>query len=229
MARAALELAAGRRGFKVRCPNCAVEVNQLREYCHSCGSPTDPDVRERLRARGGGRSPEELKSNRKTVLIACAAIAAALAVGGRLSFPGIPIHIGTHADRKGPIVTDAEQIYRAYHEDADGAAKRFGGRELMVSGEFLRIVPDGYGSIDMRLKTSNPDSPLGVDLASEAIEDAKQLRPGQQVTVSCRAMAGSGDDRWLQNCAIQPEAGGPAPAPPSSIAPPAPPSPPATK
>src|SRR5947209_4692925 len=97
----------GKEGLKVRCPNCAVEVNPLREYCHSCGSPTDPDVRERLRARAGGRSPEELKSNRKTVLIACAAIAAALAIGGRLSFPGIPIHIGTHSARKGPILTDA--------------------------------------------------------------------------------------------------------------------------
>jgi hypothetical protein len=204
-------------------------VNPLREYCHSCGSPTDPDVRERLRARADGRSPEELKSNRKTVLIACAAIAAALAIGGRLSWPGIPLHIGTHHDQaRGPVVTDAEQIYRAYHEDADGAARRFGGREMMVSGEFLRIVPDGYGSFDLRLKTSNPDSPLGVDLASEAIDDAKQLRPGQQVTVSCRGMAGSGDDRWLQNCAIQPEAGGDAAAP-SPVASPTPPSAPATK
>ena len=213
----------------MRCPNCAVEVNPLREYCHSCGSPTDPDVRERLRARADGRSPEELKSNRKTVLIACAAIAAALAIGGRLSFPGIPIHIGTHHDQaRGPVVTDAEQIYRAYHEDPDGAARRFRGREMMVSGEFLRIVPDGYGSIDMRLKTSNPDSPLGVDLADAAVADAKQLRPGQQVTVSCRAMAGSGDDRWLQNCAIQPEAGADTAAP-SPSAPPAPPSAPAAK
>jgi hypothetical protein len=228
MAQAALVLA-GRRGFKVRCPDCSAEVSALREYCPGCGSPTDPAVRERLRSRAaGGRSPDELKSNRKTVLIACAAIAAALAIGGRLSVPVIPLHIGTHSERKGPIVTDAEQIYRAYHEDPDGAARRFGGREMMVSGEFLRIVPDGYGSIDMRLKTSNPDSPLGVDLASEAIDDAKELRPGQQVTVSCRSMAGSGDDRWLQNCAIQPE-GGKGAAPPSSVAPPAPPSALATK
>src|SRR5437763_6782665 len=112
-----------KEGLKVRCPNCAVEVNPLREYCHSCGSPTDPDVRERLRARAGGRSPEELKSNRKTVLIACATIAA-LAVAGRLSWPGIlPIHISSHSHHKGPVVTDAEQIYRAYHADPDAAAK----------------------------------------------------------------------------------------------------------
>ena len=95
---------------------------------------------------------------------------------------------------------DASFLYvlpdRAYHDDPDGAAKRFGGRELMVTGEFLRIVPDGYGSTDLRLKTSNPDSPLGVDLADAAIADAKQLRPGQQVTVSCRAMAGISEIPW---------------------------------
>jgi hypothetical protein len=211
---------------KVRCPDCAADVSPLREYCPGCGSPTDPVVRERLRAGAGGRSPEELKNNRKTVLIAAAAVVALLAVAGRLG-PGIPLHIGTHHDRaRGPVVTDAEQIYRAYHEDADGAAKRFGGRELMVTGEFLRIVPDGYGSTDLRLKTSNPDSPLGADLADAAVADAKQLRPGQQVTVSCRSMAGSGDDRWLQNCAIQPE-GGDSAGPPSPVAPPAPASPPA--
>src|SRR5205823_5991278 len=148
-----------------------------------------------------------------------------LADGGRLSWPTIPQHISRHhTPPKGPVVTDAEQIYRAYHDDPDGAAKRFGGRELMVTGEFLRIVPDGYGSTDLRLKTSNPDSPLGVDLADAAVAEAGLLRPGQQVTVSCRNMAGSGDDRWLQNCAIQPEDGAGA-APASSVAPPAPPGP----
>ncbi|MEP7130642.1 MAG: hypothetical protein ABI770_05890 [Sphingomicrobium sp.] len=196
----------------------------LREFCPKCGTPTDPGLRESHLRRGGERPVEELKRNRKTVLIACAGIAAVLVVGGRLSWPDIPLHISTHAPRKGPVVTDAEQIYRAYHEDPDAAAKRFKGREMVVSGEFLRIVPDGYGSIDMRLKTSNPDSPLGADLADEAVADAKQLRPGQQVTVSCRGMAGSGDDRWLQNCAIQPVGGGSAaPAPPAFPSPTAPP------
>ena len=42
---------------------------------------------------------------------------------------------------------------------------RFADREMVVTGEFLRIVPDGYGSLDMRLKTSNPEAPLGIDLA----------------------------------------------------------------
>ncbi|MEA3058148.1 MAG: hypothetical protein QOF34_963, partial [Sphingomonadales bacterium] len=66
-------------------------------------------------------------------------------------------------------------------------------------------------------------------LADAAVVDAKLLRPGQQVTVSCRGMAGSGDDRWLQNCAIQPEGGSSAaPASPPSPEPPAPPPEPAS-
>jgi hypothetical protein len=204
-------------------------VSVLREFCPQCGTSTAAGMRERGFAAPGTRPVEELQRNRGRVLMVGAGILIVLGVMGKFSWPGIPIHIGTHHDRaRGPVVTDAEQIYRAYHDDPDGAARRFGGREMMVSGEFLRIVPDGYGSIDMRLKTSNPDSPLGADLADAAVADAKQLRPGQQVTVSCRGMAGSGDDRWLQNCAIQPEGGGDATAP-SSVAPPAAPSAPATK
>ena len=72
--------------------------------------------------------------------------------------------------------------------DPRAAAGRFDNREMVVSGEFLRIVPDGYGSLDLRLKTSNPDEQLGIDVAQLAIEDAKQLRPGQRVTVSCQHM-----------------------------------------
>ncbi|HVU30677.1 MAG TPA: hypothetical protein VHE36_09770 [Sphingomicrobium sp.] len=128
--------------------------------------------------------------------------------------------------RKGPVVTNADELVRAYAEDSAAADKRFGGREIMVTGEFLRIVPDGYGSIDMRLKTSNPDSPLGVDVTDAAIDDAKRLRPGQEVTVSCRQVAGSENDRWLQDCAIQPGADVDAPSPPSPPSPPSrPPSP----
>src|SRR5262249_40349539 len=151
-----------------------------------------------------GRSTEELKRNRKTVLIACAAIAGMLAVAGKLSWHIPPVHIDIHEPHKGPVVTDADTLYRAYRDDPDTAERRFGGRESQASGEFLRIVPDGYGSIDMRLKTSNPDAPLGIDLVSESVDDAKLLRPGQQVTVSCRSVARTGDERWLRDCAIQP-------------------------
>jgi hypothetical protein len=123
------------------------------------------------------------------------------------------------------VVANAEDLARAYSEDSTGAAKRFGGREIMVRGEFLRIVPDGYGSIDVRLKTSNPEFPLGVDVASASVDDAKLLRPGQEVAVSCRRVAGSGNDPWLQDCAIQSAADigstPPVPAPPSAPAPPA--------
>ena len=128
--------------------------------------------------------------------------------------------------RKGPAVVEAQQVYQAYRDDADSAAKRFGDREMVVSGEFLRIVPDGYGSLDMRLKTSNPEAPLGIDVAGIAIEDAKKLRPGQRVTVSCQRMGGGGDDLWVQECAIQPGAAKSA-GRASPLRPPRPPPPPA--
>ena len=187
----------------MRCSECGAEMSPLREFCPDCGTPTDPGLRRREPRAPGGRSPEELKRNRKTVLIACAAIAGVLAVAGRLSWPIPPIHIDMHDPPKGPVVTNAEELVQAYAEDPAAAAKRFDGREITVSGEFLRIVPDGYGSIDLRLKTPNPDAPLGVDVTNAAVDDAERLRPGQTVTVSCRNVANSDDRRWLQDCAIQ--------------------------
>jgi len=47
------------------------------------------------------------------------------------------------------------------------------------------------------------------------------------VTVSCRRVAGSDNDRWLQDCAIQP--GGDPAAAPSPPSPPAPPPPTTTR
>jgi hypothetical protein len=185
----------------VRCPECLADVPSLRDFCPQCGTPTDSGLHGR---DPGRRSPDELKRNRKTVLIACAAIAGLLAVAGRLSWPIPPIHIGLHEPHKGPVVTSAEALARAYTQDPAAAARRFDEREIMVSGEFLRIVPDGYGSIDIRLKAADPNFPLGVDVVSASVDDAKRLRPGQQVTVSCRSVAGSGNDRWLKDCAIQP-------------------------
>jgi hypothetical protein len=183
-------------------------------------------MRARQRDPRSGRSDEELRGNRKRVLIGGAAILLVLGVAGKLALPGPTIRIGADDDRPRSVVTNAEELARAYSEDPAGAAKRFGGREIMVSGEFLRIVPDGYGSIDVRLKSSNPDFPLGVDVAGASVDDAKLLRPGQQVAVSCRRVAGSGNDPWLQDCAIQPtadtSAAPAAPAPPSAPAPPAP-------
>ena len=54
-----------------------------------------------------------------------------------------------------------------------------------------------------RLKTSDPEQPLGIDVTQLAIEDAKQLLPGQRVTVSCQHMGSGGDELWVQDCAIQ--------------------------
>lgn len=212
----------------MRCSECGADMPPLREFCPGCGTPTSPGLRRRDSVGPDGRSPDELKHNRKTVLIACAAIFGVLAVAGKLSFPFAHMRHGVHIDinepRKGPVVINAEALALAYAAGPAAAEKRFGGREIQVSGEFLRIVPDGYGSIDMRLKTPNPEFPLGVDVTDDSVDDAKALRPGQQVTVSCRDVAGSGNDRWLQDCAIQP--GGDAGALPSPPAPPAPPPPP---
>jgi len=88
-------------------------------------------------------------------------------------------------------------------------------------------VPDGYGSIDMRLKTSHPDLPLGIDLDSHSVDAATKLQPGQMVTVSCSRVAGTGDDPWLQDCVLQPTAPA-AEAPPAEVGPPGAPAPPAS-
>lgn len=162
----------------MRCPECAADVPLLREFCPKCGAATDPGLRDSLqRGPGGrqnpepgpaGRSPEELKRNRKTVLIGAAALLLALGVAGKFSWPGHMVHFESRErhEAKGPVTIDADQLYQAYRDDPDGATRRFGGREMVVSGEFIRIVPDGWGSLDLRLKTSNPEKPLGIDVAS---------------------------------------------------------------
>ena len=187
----------------------------------------DPGLAAHKRGARGQRTVEELQANRKKILIGGAAIVLALAAVGKFGLSGPSIHIDTDAPRKGPAIVEAQQVYDAYHEDDASADKRFGGREMVVSGEFLRIVPDGYGSLDMRLKTSNPDIPVGVDLAGVAIEDAKKLQPGQRVTVSCQGMGGGGDNPWLRDCAIQPTPNAPGvqavPEPPAAPPPPTPP------
>lgn len=201
----------------MRCPECAAEVSPLREFCPSCGAPTDPGVRQRMKSgrdpNRGGRSPEELKRNRKTLVIVGGALLVAMAAFGKFNFghigPGV-IHIDTHMDPRRvdneAITIGAPQLFEAYHTDSDAANRRFGGRQMVVTGQFVRTVPDGYGSIDMRLKTNHPDLPLGIDLDSHSVDEATKLEPGETVTVSCQRVAGSGDDPWLQDCVIQPPA-----------------------
>lgn len=169
----------------------------------------DAEVRESI-SRGRGDRPEEgKKGSRKAVLIGGgAAILLALGMAGQISWPwsSPTIIIGSQerSQPRGPVTIEAEELHRAYQDDPGGAARLFGNREMMVSGEFLRIVPDGYGSLDLRLKTSDPEEQLGIDVVDLAIEDARQLRPGQRVTVSCQRMGSGGDELWVQDCAIQP-------------------------
>ena len=212
----------------MQCRECGADVPVLREFCPSCGAPTHSSYSELRREARTGRTEEELRSNRKKVLIGGAVIVLAFAAVGKFGLDGPSIHIDTDEGKKAPAVVEAPQVVDAYREDEEAAAKRFDGREMVVSGEFLRIVPDGYGSLDMRLKSSNPDHPLGVDLAGLTIDDAKKLKVGQRVTVSCQGMGGGGADPWLRECAITPAAEtNAAPAIPRPPAPPAPPPPPA--
>ncbi len=182
------------------------------------------------RGGGGERSPDELRRNRRAVLGVVAGVLALTAVFGNFHpfgrhlsvFPG-GIKIDTRSEPKQPVTIGAAEYFEAYHSDSRAADRRFRGREMVVTGEFVRTVPDGYGSIDMRLKTNHPDLPLGIDLDSHSVDAATKLQPGQMVTVSCRGVAGFGDDPWLQDCVIQPPAvASPAAEPAAPSAPPAP-------
>nr|NUR37616.1 hypothetical protein [Sphingomonas sp.] len=183
------------------------------------------------------RSPEELARYRKTVLwVGGGVLLFAVAMGnfhpfGRhVSFGPGAIHIDTRNEPKEPVTIGAAELFEAYHTDSEAANRRFGDREMVVTGTFVRTVPDGYGSIDMRLKTNHPDLPLGIDLDSHSVDAATKLEAGQTVTVSCRKVAGTGDDPWLQECVIQPAGpdGGSKPAAPTPPAPPGSPTPPAS-
>ena len=167
----------------------------------------DPGVRGSLLRARNGRPVDGPKGIRKAVVVGGGAVLLALGVAGQFAWPwsgpAIDIESDARAGPRGPVTIEADRLHRAYRDDPDEAAERFDGREMVVSGEFLRIVPDGYGSLDLRLRTSDPDEPLGVDVAQLAIEDAKQLLPGQRVTVSCQQMGTGGDELWVQDCAIQ--------------------------
>jgi hypothetical protein len=140
---------------------------------------------------------------RKAVLVGGGAVLLALVAAGQFAWPWSGPTINVQSDEpagpRGPVTIEADALHKAYQDNPDAAAERFDGREMVVSGEFLRIVPDGYGSLDLRLKTSNPDEQLGVDVAQLAIEDAKRLRPGQRVTVSCQGMGEGGDELWVKD------------------------------
>jgi hypothetical protein len=180
----------------------------LREFCPICGAAMDPGVRGSLLRGSGGRTGAGRKGGGKAVLIGgVAAVLVALGVAGQFggSWSDSPIAGSEEREQpRGPVTIEADQLHQAYSDDPRAAARQFDGREMVVSGEFLRIVPDGYGSLDLRLKTFDPEDPLGIDVTQLAIEDAKRLRPGQRVTVSCQQMGSGADEIWVQDCAIQP-------------------------
>jgi len=203
----------------------------LRDYCPGCGASTDRMFDRLDQRREGKRSPEELAQNRKTVLMLGGGLLLVLAAmcsfhpfGRHVRInPGV-IHIDTRRVTNEAVTVGAPDLFEAYHTDSEAADRRFGGRPMVVTGEFVRTVPDGYGSIDMRLKTNHPDIPLGIDLDSHSVDAATKLAPGQMVTVSCQRVAGTGDDPWLQDCVLQPTVPAEA-AKPSTPAPPIPPAP----
>jgi len=213
----------------VHCPECDAIVSPEREFCPACGTP----IRLGRRGRGpGGRRPtersdEELKSNRKRVLIIGAAILFTLGIVSRGSWFGATIDHDSADRPRGPAVVEAQQLFQAYRDDPRAANRQYGHREMVVTGEFVRIAPDGNGDPDLRLKTSDPAAPLGIDMIRASHEQATQLRPGQIVTVSCARVDRTGDERWLRSCAIQSVSEARAvPAPPPVPAAPPPPAPP---
>ena len=227
-----------KEGGDVRCPNCSTEVSALRDHCPNCGTSTD-SMYDRLDARReAGRSPEELARNRKTMLMVGGGILILLAVMGSIHpfgrhvrvSPGV-LRIDTRRVTNEAVTIGAPDLFEAYHTDSAAADRRFGGRQMVVTGEFVRTVPDGYGSIDMRLKTNHPETPLGIDLDSHSVDAATKLETGQVVTVSCQRVAGTGDDPWLQDCVLQPTApaASTATGPASEASPPTPPAPPAAR
>ena len=186
----------------------------LREFCQNCGAPTDPGLRDRQQMLGQGRQPPpqaEPKGGRKGFLIAAAAL---VGLGGLTlgiidadSDSGERSEIIDRQLSRGAVTIEADALFEAFRNDPDEAEDRFEDREMVVTGEFVRIVPDGYGSLDLRLATSDPNAQLGIDLADLAVEDGKKLVPGQRVTVSCQSMGSGGDELWVRDCAIQPNAG----------------------
>lgn len=201
----------------MRCPGCSADVSALREFCPVCGTSMDAGLREGLQRSRDEHPGQGRKGLGKVAVIGAALLA--LGVVTQVEWPWSDPDSGGQVWAPGPVTIEAEALHQAYADNPDAAEERFGGREMVVSGEFLRIVPDGYGSLDLRLKTSDPDEQLGIDVTQLAIEDAKRLTPGQRVTVSCQGMGQGADELWVRDCAIQ-QGVDVAPSPPEPPAPP---------
>lgn len=193
----------------MQCPECDAELSPQREFCPQCGTPTSRTLRE---ARSSDRPEPELLRSRRRVFVVGAAMLFGVAILGNFSLFSADIDLVPDEPRLGPAVIEAQQLYEAYRDDFEAADDLYSDREMVVSGEFVRIAPDGNGHPDLRLRTSDPARQWSADLIPIAHEPAARLRPGQRVTVSCQRMARYGDIRYLQNCAIETEAEGDAAA-----------------
>ncbi|WP_225421628.1 OB-fold putative lipoprotein [Sphingomonas parva] len=168
-----------------------------------------------------------MKRNRARVLVIGAALLLAAGVVGKGDWFPIRINGDSHESResregpRGAAIVPVQQLIQAYRDDPDAADDLYRHREMVVTGPFVRIAPDGQGDPDLRLGTSDPAGQFGADLIRASHEQATRLRPGQVVTVGCQRIDRSGDERWLRNCAIQSVADVGASAPPAAPAPPA--------
>jgi hypothetical protein len=158
-----------------------------------------------MRARlGQTQEPAEAdpKRGRRIVLIAVAALLFGYVIGSQTGSGGPSINIDPDWDHR-PAVAGAQEFFQAYRSDADDADDRFDERGLVVTGEFVRVARDDQGNPDLRLKTSDPEWPLGVDLLPDSYGRSAELKPGQIVTVSCERVRRTGEERWLRNCTIE--------------------------
>ena len=170
----------------MRCPGCSADVSVLREFCPVCGMSVDAGLRGGLQRSRDERPAGDRKVLRKVAVIGAALLG--LGVVTQVEWPWSDSDSGGQVWAPGPVTIEADELQKAYADDPGAAEERFGGREMVVSGEFLRIVPDGYGSLDLRLKTSDPDKQLGIDVAQLAIEDAPVFH--RQVDAGFVAVAG---------------------------------------
>lgn len=192
----------------MQCPECDAELSPLQEFCPQCGAPTNP----RLREGRPDRTEAELQRGRRRTLVGGAALLFGAAILGNVYLLDAG-ELVTDEPLRGPAVVEAQQLYEEYRDDFEAADERYRNRELVVSGAFARIAPDGNGHPDLRLSTSDPERQWSADLIPVAHEPATRLRRGQRVTVSCQRMATYGDIRWLQNCALETEPEGGAETP----------------
>jgi hypothetical protein len=172
------------------------------EFCPQCRTPMSSRLRER--ERGPIAAPDdEMKQKRRNVLIIGAVFVFGLLIGGQGNWFNSGFDFVSDEHQRRPAVIEAQPLFEAYRDDAEEAEERFDDRYLVVTGEFVRIVPDGEGNPDLRLRTSDPVLPLGVDLVQRSHRASEALVAGQVVTVACERVVQGPEDNWLQNCTIE--------------------------